>query len=63
MIYCIVRGKVSLLQESLQALSGLMGKDNQVLSRRGVDSYRADLESAVQYLVQQYEVEMITVPK
>jgi hypothetical protein len=52
-----------LLQEGLQALSGLMGKDNQILSRRGVDSYRADLESAVQYLVQQYEVELITVPK
>ena len=27
-----------------------------------MDSYRADLESAVQYLVEQNEVELITMP-
>ena len=56
MIYCIVKGKISLLKESLQALTGLLKADNTLLSRKGVDSFRADLESAIQYLVEQNEV-------
>ena len=52
-----------MLRESLQALAGLLGPDNTLLSRKGVDSYRADLESSIQYLIEQHEVELITVPK
>jgi hypothetical protein len=51
MIYCIVKGEIFKVQVSLQALSELLGPQCEFLSRKGVDSYRADLESAVQFLV------------
>jgi hypothetical protein len=43
MIYCIVTGKIKDIQGSIQSLSELLGPNNEALSRRGVDSYRADL--------------------
>lgn len=52
MIYCIVKSGASDLQSSLRALSLLLGKDSELLSKRGVDSYRADLQAAVQYLAE-----------
>lgn len=53
MIYCIVKGQLHNIQVCLQAMSEMLGYHCELLSRKGVDSYRADLESAVQYLVQQ----------
>jgi len=49
MIYCIIKGQLKELQKGLKALTLLLG-NNQLLSKKGVDSYRADLESAVQHL-------------
>lgn len=51
MIYCIVKGGIYNIGNSLKALVLLLGKDGDLLSKRGVDSYRADLQGAVQYLV------------
>ena len=63
MIYCIVEGRIEGVQCAVQGLIELLGSHNELLSRRGVDSYRADLESAVQYLCEQTEQELITVPE
>lgn len=51
MIYCIVKGEIYNIGHSLKSLVLLIGKDGDLLSKRGVDSYRADLQGAVQYLV------------
>jgi hypothetical protein len=50
MIYCVMKGGVVGLGSSLRALTLLLGKDSELLSKRGVDSYRADLQGAIQYL-------------
>ena len=50
MIYCIVRGEITGLAGSLKALNLLLGRESEFLSKKGVDSYRADLQGAVQYL-------------
>jgi hypothetical protein len=55
MIYCIIQGQITEIQGSIQAISWLLGPNNELLSRKGVDSYRADLESAVEYLCQQQQ--------
>ncbi len=49
MIYCIVMGQAKNIELSLKSLTLLVGNSD-LLSRKGVDSYRADLEGAVQYL-------------
>ena len=59
MIYCIIQGQIAQLQWSIEALSELLGPNSYLLSRKGVDSYRADLESAVEYLCQQAELNPI----
>jgi hypothetical protein len=43
MIYCIVTGKIKSIQPCLQAITELLGPNNELLSRKGVDSYRVDL--------------------
>lgn len=43
MIYCIVTGKIKEIQHSIEAIGELLGANNELLSRKGVDSYRADL--------------------
>jgi hypothetical protein len=53
MIYCIVRGAISGLEGSLRSMAVLLGKDSELLSKKGVDSYRADLQGAVQYLAEE----------
>jgi hypothetical protein len=63
MIYCNVVGGIQNLQSSLQTLSMLLGRNSELLSKKGVDSYRADLESAMQYLCETYEPALITVPR
>ena len=63
MIYCIVKGQLYNVQVSLQALEGMLGRDCELLGRKGVDSYRADLESAVQYLCETSEPTLITIPE
>lgn len=63
MIYCIVKGQIFKVQVSLQALAYLLGPQSELLSRKGVDSYRADLESAVQFLVEENTEQLITVPE
>lgn len=50
MIYCVIKGQVTNLARSLEALMALLGRDSDLLGRKGVDSYRTDLESAVMYL-------------
>lgn len=52
MIYCIVKGGIYNIANRLKALVLLLGKDSDLLSKRGVDSYRADLQGAVQYLAE-----------
>lgn len=46
MIYCIVKGKIYKIGRSIKALIMLLGKDNDLLAKKGVDSYRADLQGA-----------------
>jgi len=53
MIYCIVRGGITGLAGSLKALNLLLGRESEFLSKKGVDSYRADLQGAVQYLAEE----------
>jgi len=43
MIYCIVTGKIKDIQVCIQSISELLGPNNELLSRKGVGSYRADL--------------------
>jgi len=43
MIYCIVTAKIKSIQPCLQAITELLGPNNELLSRKGVDSYRVDL--------------------
>ena len=50
MIYCIIRGEIKDVGMSLKALMLLIGKNSDLLSKKGVDSYRADLQGAIQYL-------------
>lgn len=50
MIYCIIRGEIKEVGVSLKALMLLIGKNSDLLSKKGVDSYRADLQGAIQYL-------------
>lgn len=52
MIYCIIKGGIVTIGSSLKAMMMLIGPTSHLLSRKGVDSYRADLQSAVQYLSQ-----------
>jgi hypothetical protein len=49
LIYCIVKGEISGISQSLRALMSLLGESD-LLSNKGVDSYRADLQGAAQYL-------------
>jgi hypothetical protein len=64
MIYCIVRGQLQEVRLSLQALQLLVGKNSDLLSKKGVDSYRADLQGAVQYLCEdQLTSPLIKLPK
>jgi hypothetical protein len=53
MIYCIVKGGIAGLGDSLKTMALLLGKDSELLSKKGVDSYRADLQGAVQYLTEE----------
>ena len=55
MIYCIVKGKVYNIGRSIKALILLLGKDNDLLAKKGVDSYRADLQGAAQYIEEELE--------
>jgi hypothetical protein len=43
MIYCIISGQITEILTSLVAISELLGPNNELFSRKGVDSYRADL--------------------
>jgi len=43
MIYCIVTAKIKSIQPCLQAITELLAPNNELLSRKGVDSYRVDL--------------------
>jgi len=43
MIYCIIKGGVIGIGSSLRAMTLLIGPSSHLLSRKGVDSYRADL--------------------
>ena len=52
MIYCIIKGGITNIGSSLKATMMLIGHNSNLLSRKGVDSYRADLQSSVQYLTQ-----------
>ena len=52
MIYCIIKGQITNLPRSLEALMLLLGRNSDLLSKKGVDSFRADLESAVMYLAE-----------
>ena len=52
MIYCIIKGGIINLGSSLKATMMLIGPNSNLLSRKGVDSYRADLQSSVEYLTQ-----------
>jgi hypothetical protein len=63
MIYCIINGQIHDVQCSIQAVNELLGPNNELLSRKGVDSYRADLESAMQYLCEQSEPFLVTMPR
>ena len=64
MIYCIIKGQIGGIGKSLKALMGLLGKNNELLSKRGVDSYRADLQGAIQYLCEeQLTSSLIKLPK
>jgi hypothetical protein len=63
MIYCIVRGQLRGIGHSLQAMQVLVGKDSGLLSKRGVDSYRADLAGAVEYLRHDQTSPLIKIPK
>lgn len=56
MIYCIIKGGVINIGSSLKATMMLIGPNSQLLSRKGVDSYRADLQSSVQYLAQRERI-------
>jgi hypothetical protein len=59
MIYCIVKGGVAGLAGSLRAMALLLGKNSELLSKRGVDSYRADLQGAVQYLAEEHSMSTV----
>lgn len=59
MIYCIVKGGITGLACSLRAMALLLGKDSELLSKRGVDSYRADLQGAVQYLSEEHSMSTV----
>lgn len=59
MIYCVVKGGINGLGRSLKALAVLLGKDSELLSKRGVDSYRADLQGAVQYLSEEHSMSTV----
>jgi hypothetical protein len=64
MIYCIIKGQIQNIGLSLQALMLLLGKNSDLLSRKGVDSYRADLQGAIQYLCnEQMSSPLIKLPK
>lgn len=64
MIYCIVKGQIAEIGLSLNALGLLIGKDSDLLWKKGVDSYRADLLGAVQYLCEdQLTSPLIKMPK
>ena len=43
MIYCIISGQITEIQTSLQSITELLGTNTELFSRKGVDSYRADL--------------------
>ena len=47
------------LNPCLRSLSLLLGKDSELLSKRGVDSYRADLQAAVQYLAEEHSLSTV----
>lgn len=63
MIYCIIKGQLRGIGHNLQALQLLVGKDSGLLSKRGVDSYRADLVGAVEYLKDDQTSPLIKLPK
>jgi hypothetical protein len=64
MIYCVVRGQISELHLNVKILGLLLGKESELLAKKGVDSFRADLESAVQYLCEeQMNSPLISLPE
>lgn len=64
MIYCVVRGQVGELHLGVKVLGLLLGKESELLAKKGVDSFRADLESAVQYLCEeQMNSPLISLPE
>lgn len=62
MIYCIIKGQSRGIGNSLQALQLLLGRDGGLLAKRGVDSYRADLVGAVEYLRRDQTSSLIKLP-
>lgn len=46
----------------MQALQLLLGRDGGLLAKRGVDSYRADLVGAVEYLRRDQTSSLIKLP-
>lgn len=50
MIYCIVKAKAINLDDSLNIMNILMGKNSQLLSSKRADVSMADLQSATQYI-------------
>lgn len=62
MIYCIIRGQSRKIGNSLQALQLLLGRESGLLAKRGVDSYRADLVGAVEYLKHDQTSPLIKMP-
>ena len=50
MIYCIIKGQIKIMSQSILILNRLLGSDSTLLSKKGVDSYKADIECAAEYL-------------
>lgn len=53
LVYCIVKGKIRDIYFALHSLTLLLGrgKEGVLLPKKGVDSYRADIECAVEFLL------------
>lgn len=63
MIYCIIKGQIIDIATSLKALMLLVGKDSEFLAKKGVDSYRADLQGAIQYLCHDQMSSSLKIPR
>jgi hypothetical protein len=50
MIYCIVKARITSLDDSLNIMNILIGKNSKLLSSKRADVSMADLQSAMQYI-------------